>query len=70
MDIRDNYSGLLNKMFKLFGHYGNVSRIRIFTNDRNKALIEYQNLEQAVEAHKHLDKIPFFGCELDVDYSR
>lgn len=59
--MKENYSGLIMRVFNLFCHYGNVSAIKIFYKNRNFAAIEFQNSHQATIAMQNLDRIEFYG---------
>jgi len=59
-----------NELFKLFGMYGNVMKIKIFYNDREKALVEYQEASQAEIAKAHLNNCPLRGTNIHVSISK
>jgi len=63
------YPDLLDKLHKLFGHYGNVNIIKILFKNRRNGLIEYDNAEQAITAMQNLQGIRFFGNTLRVNES-
>eukprot|EP00045_Choanoeca_perplexa_P002593 m.25431 g.25431 ORF g.25431 m.25431 type:complete len:531 (+) comp11598_c0_seq1:25-1617(+) len=56
-------------LFTLFGVYGNVMRIKILHKTPSKALIQFENPQQAAMAVQHLNGIPLFGNNLRVSPS-
>jgi RNA recognition motif-containing protein len=48
-------------LFKLFGVYGNVMRVKILYKKRDNALIEFKDENQAALAKQYLNGIPFFS---------
>jgi hypothetical protein len=57
-------------LFKLFGAYGNVIRIRILMNKPDAALIQFENSMFAQTARKFLDRFEFRGRKLSVTTSK
>nr|XP_040564544.1 polypyrimidine tract-binding protein 2-like isoform X1 [Lepeophtheirus salmonis] len=56
-------------LFNLFGHYGNVDRIKIPINKRTCALIQYTKPHYSQNAKKYLDEVDIDGCHLSVSFS-
>lgn len=67
--VKENYSGLIMRLFNLFCHYGNVTAIKIFYRNRSYAALEFQNTHQATLALDNLDQIQFYGNKLNVQFS-
>ena len=53
-------------LFRLFGMYGNVQKIKIFYKNRENALVEYQDQFQANLAKVSLNNCPLFGNNIFV----
>jgi len=58
------------KLFKLFGMYGNVLKIKIFYKNPETALVEYQDYMQANLAKRNLNNCPLFGKNIFVTTSK
>jgi len=57
-------------LFKLFGVYGDVLRVKILFNKRDTAMIQFATSQQAKNACANLNGCPLFGEELSVAPSR
>jgi RNA recognition motif-containing protein len=57
-------------LFKLFGLYGNVMKVKIFYTNPENALIEYQDENQAMVAKHHLNNCSLRGNNLLVTISK
>lgn len=57
-------------LFRLFGCYGNVMKIKIFFSNPENCLLEYQDSTQALLAKTHLNNCPFRGNTLYVVQSK
>eukprot|EP00347_Sterkiella_histriomuscorum_P014929 403358967 len=57
-------------LFKLFGIYGNVLRVKILFNKRETALIEFEDINQAKTAKQFLNGIQFFSTNIQVNFSK
>lgn len=57
-------------LFKLFGVYGNVMKVKILFKKRDTALIEYQTVESAQLGKQYLNGLHFFGKTLTVNDSK
>jgi len=60
----------LQHLFRLFGCYGNVMKIKIFYSNPQNCLIEFQDSTQAMLAKTHLNNCPFKGNILHVVQSK
>jgi len=58
------------KLFRLFGAYGNVLKVKIFYKNPENALIEFQDYMQANLAKRNLNNCPLFGSNLFVISSK
>ena len=71
LHVRNLPPGTTAKMiFKLFGAYGNVMKVKIFFKNPENALVEFQNHLQANLAKSNLNGCPFFGKNLYVTDSK
>jgi polypyrimidine tract-binding protein 2 len=57
-------------LFQLFGMYGNVSKVKIMYNQRERALIEFEKPEQAIIAKTHLNKVSLYGNQISISFSK
>lgn len=57
-------------LFRLFGMYGNVLKVKIFFKTPENALIEYQTPEQAELAKSYLNNCPVYGNNIFVTNSK
>eukprot|EP00357_Protocruzia_adherens_P002259 CAMPEP_0115026552 /NCGR_PEP_ID=MMETSP0216-20121206/34831_1 /TAXON_ID=223996 /ORGANISM="Protocruzia adherens, Strain Boccale" /LENGTH=526 /DNA_ID=CAMNT_0002401683 /DNA_START=30 /DNA_END=1610 /DNA_ORIENTATION=- len=57
-------------LFKVFGLYGNVMRVKIFYKKRDQGLVQFELPEDAALARQCLDGCPFFGTNLKVTMSK
>jgi len=57
-------------LFRLFGMYGNVMKVKIFFKNPENALIEYQTAEQAELAKTYLNNCPLYGNNIFVTNSK
>lgn len=57
-------------LFRLFGMYGNVMKIKIFFKNPENALIEFQESSQANLAKTHLNNCPLMGNNIFVTISK
>ena len=57
-------------LFKLFGVYGNVMKVKILFKKRDNALIEFQDSSMAATAKQYLNGVPFFSSQLNVNESK
>jgi len=67
-DLPDNITPLM--LFRLFGMYGNVMKIKILFNHPDKAFIEFQSPLQAELARRCLTNCPIMGNTLKVDFAK
>jgi hnRNP-L/PTB/hephaestus splicing factor len=59
-----------NILYRLFGAYGNVVRVRILLNKPDTALVQFENSMFAQTARKYLDRFEFRGKKLSVSTSK
>jgi hypothetical protein len=59
-----------DKLFVLFGVYGDVMRIKIMFNKRDTALIQFATPQQAQIAQQYLNHLPLYEKELLVSVSK
>mmetsp|Transcript_29019 Transcript_29019/g.26383 ORF Transcript_29019/g.26383 Transcript_29019/m.26383 type:complete len:315 (+) Transcript_29019:379-1323(+) len=59
-----------DELFRLFGMYGNVMRVKIFFKSPENALVEFQENEQATLAKNLLDGCPFRQRILYINISK
>jgi polypyrimidine tract-binding protein 2 len=59
-----------DKLFILFGVYGDVQRVKILYNKKDTALIQLANPHQANLARQHLDKLEIYGNAISVAVSK
>lgn len=59
-----------HQLFKLFGMYGNVMKVKIFFSNPENALVELQDSAQANLAKTHLNNCPLLGNNIFVTLSR
>lgn len=57
-------------LFRLFGAFGDVMRVKILFNKKNTALIQFSTAEQADTAQQHLNGVQLFGGQLSVNSSK
>ena len=57
-------------LFRVFGLYGNVQKVKIFFKNPENALIEYDDHSQALLAKMHLNNCPIFGNNIFVIISK
>lgn len=57
-------------LFKLFGMYGNISKVKIFYKSPDTGLIQFQEGQQANLARKFLNNCPLYGSTLSVSLSK
>merc|ERR1712001_678649 len=57
-------------LFILFGHYGDVQRVKILYNKKDTALIQMAEPQQAMLAISHLDKCKLWGKVIRVMHSK
>ncbi|XP_065070144.1 polypyrimidine tract-binding protein 1-like isoform X1 [Rhopilema esculentum] len=57
-------------LFILFGHYGDVHRVKILFNKKDSALIQFADGMQAQTAQQNLNGIRIFGKEIRVSKSK
>jgi len=67
-DLPENITPLM--LFRLFGMYGNVMKIKILFNHPEKAFIEFQSPLQAELARRCLSNCPIQGKILKVDFAK
>jgi hnRNP-L/PTB/hephaestus splicing factor len=69
--IKNLPQGITSRMlFKLFGMYGNVLKVKIFFKNPENALIEYQTAEHAELAKIYLNNCPIYGNNIFVTNSK
>jgi len=59
-----------DKLFTLFGVYGDVVRVKILFNKKDNALIQFADASMADTARQHLDKAVVFGRTIGVRTSK
>jgi RNA recognition motif-containing protein len=59
-----------DKIFMLFGVYGDVMRVKILYNKRESALVQFSTPQQAHLAQLHLNRLSLYGKELNVSISK
>ncbi|XP_057299760.1 polypyrimidine tract-binding protein 1-like [Hydractinia symbiolongicarpus] len=57
-------------LFILFGHYGDVQRVKILFNKKDTALIQFADPSQASTALQNLNNITLYGQEMRVSRSK
>lgn len=57
-------------LFILFGHYGDVHRVKILYNKKDSALIQMADSFQAQTAQQHLNGVKIYGKEIRVSRSK
>jgi len=57
-------------LFILFGHYGDVQRVKILYNKKDTALIQFADASQASTALQNLNNMTLFGQEMRVSRSK
>jgi hnRNP-L/PTB/hephaestus splicing factor len=60
----------LDDMFTLFGVYGNVMRVKIIYNQKDKGLVQFSGPDQADRALRLLNKAEIFGSVLTLHRSK
>jgi len=69
--VKNIPNGMTSRMlFRLFGMYGNVLKVKIFFKNPENALIEYQTAEQAEFAKSYLNNCPLYGANIFVTNSK
>jgi len=59
-----------DRLFMLFGVYGDVMRVKILYNKRESAMIQFANGQQAELARLHLNHLNLYGKELNITTSK
>jgi len=59
-----------DNIFKLFGVYGNVQRVKILFNKKDTALVQYSEPEQAQNACRFLNGLAWHGKEMKISLSK
>jgi len=59
-----------DKLFTLFGVYGDVTRVKILFNKKDTALIQFADAHMADTARQHLDKVTVAGKAISVRSSK
>jgi hnRNP-L/PTB/hephaestus splicing factor len=67
-NLPENISPLM--LFRLFGMYGNVMKVKILFNKPEKAFIEFQSPFQAEMARSNLNNCPLTGNNLVIDFAK
>jgi len=57
-------------LFILFGHYGDVQRVKILFNKKDTALIQFTDYNQAQAAQQNLNGVRLYGKEMRVSRSK
>jgi len=57
-------------LFILFGHYGDVNRVKILYNKKDTALIQFADPSQASTALQNLNNVTLYGQEMRVSRSK
>jgi len=57
-------------LFILFGHYGDVQRVKILYNKKDTALIQFADASQASTALQNLNNVTLYGQEMRVSRSK
>merc|ERR550534_2953450 len=57
-------------LFILFGHYGDVQRVKILYNKKDTALIQFADASQSSTALQNLNNMTLFGQEMRVSRSK
>ena len=57
-------------LFKLFGMYGNIQKVKIFFNNPSTALVQFHESNQASLAKKFLNNCPLKNTILSVSFSK
>jgi len=57
-------------LFILFGHYGDVQRVKILFNKKDTALIQFSDANQATTAQSNLNNVTLYGQEMRVSRSK
>eukprot|EP00794_Sanderia_malayensis_P008074 gene8074-8938_t len=57
-------------LFILFGHYGDVYRVKILFNKKDSALVQMSDSHQAQTAQQHLNGVRIYGKEIRVSRSK
>jgi len=69
--VRNLPEGIVpDDLFKLFGMYGNVMRVKIFFKSPDTALIQFQESEQATLAKDSLNGCPLRNRQISVNLSK
>jgi hnRNP-L/PTB/hephaestus splicing factor len=55
-----------DSIFKLFGAFGDVVRVKIFYNKHDSALVQFADTQQAQLAINHLNNCPMYGRSIKV----
>jgi hnRNP-L/PTB/hephaestus splicing factor len=67
-NLPENISPLM--LFRLFGMYGNVLKVKILFNKPEKAFIEFQSIPQAEMARSNLNNCNLLGNTIFVDFAK
>jgi hnRNP-L/PTB/hephaestus splicing factor len=67
-NLPENISPLM--LFRLFGMYGNVLKVKILFNKPEKAFIEFQSIPQAEMARSNLNNCNVLGNNIFVDFAK
>lgn len=57
-------------LFTLFGVYGDVVRVKVLFNKKDKALVQFREAAQAQLALTHLDYVKLWGKQLELSFSK
>eukprot|EP01017_Pseudomicrothorax_dubius_P020695 TRINITY_DN22487_c0_g1_i1.p1 TRINITY_DN22487_c0_g1~~TRINITY_DN22487_c0_g1_i1.p1 ORF type:complete len:475 (-),score=49.01 TRINITY_DN22487_c0_g1_i1:37-1401(-) len=57
-------------IFRLFSIYGNVCKVKIFSQNTTQGLVALQDEAQATLALNNLNGRPLFGCHLQIEYAK
>lgn len=57
-------------LFILFGHYGDVQRVKILYNKKDTALIQFTDANQASTAQQNLNNVTLYGKDMRVSRSK
>lgn len=57
-------------LFILFGHYGDVQRVKILYNKKDTALIQFSDANQASTAQQNLNNVTLYGKDMRVSRSK
>lgn len=60
----------VDKLFTLFGLFGDVIRVKILYNKRDTALVQFKNSHEAMLAQMYLNGCPLYGQKIVISHSR